>query len=43
LNDGERSTLADIGKKLGKKALEEVAHIASCPKIQLKRPLKNTV
>ena len=27
LNDGERKTLADIGKKLGKKALEEVAHI----------------
>ncbi len=27
LNDGERKTLAEIGKKLGKKALEEVAHI----------------
>ncbi len=27
LNDGERRTLAEIGKKLGKKALEEVAHI----------------
>jgi transposase InsO family protein len=27
LNDGERKTLADIGKKLGRKALEEVAHI----------------
>ncbi len=27
LSDGERKTLAEIGKKLGKKALEEVAHI----------------
>src|SRR5215467_12984292 len=27
LSDGERKTLADIGKKLGKQALEEVAHI----------------
>src|SRR5215470_15761333 len=29
LSDGERKTLADIGKKLGKKALEEVAHIVT--------------
>jgi transposase InsO family protein len=27
LNDGERKRLAEIGKKLGRKALEEVAHI----------------
>ena len=27
LSDGERKTLAEIGKKLGKKALAEVAHI----------------
>src|SRR5712671_4741178 len=27
LNDGERKTLAEIGQKLGKQALEEVAHI----------------
>jgi putative transposase len=27
LNDGERKTLAELGQKLGKKALEEVAHI----------------
>ncbi len=27
LNDGERKTLAEIGKKLGRKALAEVAHI----------------
>ncbi len=27
LSDGERKTLAEIGKKLGKQALEEVAHI----------------
>ena len=27
LTDGERATLAEIGKKLGKKALEEVANI----------------
>ncbi len=27
LTDGERRTLAEIGKKLGKKALEEVASI----------------
>jgi putative transposase len=27
LSDGERKTLADIGKQLGKKALAEVAHI----------------
>jgi putative transposase len=27
LNDGERKTLAEIGQKLGKKALEDVAHI----------------
>jgi transposase len=27
LRDAERQTLADIGKKLGKQALEEVAHI----------------
>ncbi len=27
LNDGERKTLAEIGKRLGKKALEEVANI----------------
>jgi putative transposase len=27
LSDGERKTLAEIGKKLGQKALEEVAHI----------------
>jgi hypothetical protein len=27
LSDGERKTLAQIGQKLGKKALEEVAHI----------------
>ena len=27
LTDGERKTLAEIGKKLGKKALEEVANI----------------
>jgi hypothetical protein len=27
LSDAERQTLAEIGKKLGKKALEEVAHI----------------
>jgi putative transposase len=27
LSDGERKTIAEIGKKLGKKALEEVAHI----------------
>ena len=27
LSDGERKTLTEIGKKLGKKALEEVAHI----------------
>jgi putative transposase len=27
LTDGERKTLAEIGKKLGKQALEEVAHI----------------
>src|ERR671933_923772 len=27
LTDAERQTLAEIGKKLGKKALEEVAHI----------------
>jgi putative transposase len=27
LSDGERKTLAEIGQKLGKKALEEVAHI----------------
>lgn len=27
LTDGERETLADLGKKLGKKALEEVANI----------------
>jgi putative transposase len=27
LSDGERNTLADIGKKLGKQALAEVAHI----------------
>ncbi len=31
LNDGERETLAEIGKKLGRKALEEVA-ISSDPK-----------
>jgi putative transposase len=29
LNDGERKTLAEIGKKLGKKALEEVATIVT--------------
>ena len=27
LSDGERTTLAEIGKKLGKQALEDVAHI----------------
>ena len=27
LTDGERKTLAEIGKRLGKKALEEVASI----------------
>jgi putative transposase len=27
LSDGERKTLAEIGRKLGKKALEEVASI----------------
>src|ERR671926_392504 len=27
LTDGERKALAEIGQKLGKKALEEVAHI----------------
>jgi hypothetical protein len=27
LSDGERKTLADIGKKLGRQALEEVANI----------------
>ena len=27
LTDGERKTLADLAKKLGKKALEEVANI----------------
>src|SRR5438876_5319606 len=27
LSDGERKTLAEIGKKLGKQALEDVAHI----------------
>jgi putative transposase len=27
LNDGERKTLAEIGQKLGKQALEEVAHL----------------
>jgi putative transposase len=27
LSDGERKTLAEIGKKLGKKALEDVVHI----------------
>src|SRR5918994_660449 len=27
LTDTERQTLAEIGKKLGKKALEEVAHV----------------
>ena len=27
LSDGERKTLAEIGQKLGKKALEDVAHI----------------
>ncbi len=27
LTDGERKTLAEIGKKLGKKALEEVVNI----------------
>jgi putative transposase len=27
LSDAERRTLAEIGKKLGKKALEDVAHI----------------
>ena len=27
LSDGERKTLAEIGHKLGKQALEEVAHI----------------
>ena len=31
LNDGERKTLAEIGKKLGKKALEEVS-ISSGPR-----------
>jgi putative transposase len=29
LNDGERKTLTEIGKKLGKKALEEVATIVT--------------
>src|SRR3989454_1563939 len=29
LSDGERTTLAEIGKKLGKKALAEVAHIVT--------------
>jgi putative transposase len=27
LSDGERKTLAEIGKKLGKQALQEVAHV----------------
>src|SRR5919108_648336 len=27
LSDAERQTLAELGKKLGKKALEDVAHI----------------
>src|SRR5712692_2719562 len=27
LTDGERKTLAEIGKKLGKQALKEVAHV----------------
>src|SRR4029434_9992951 len=27
LSDAERQTLAELGKKLGKKALEEVAHV----------------
>jgi hypothetical protein len=29
LTDAERKTLADIGKKLGKQALAEVAHIVT--------------
>src|SRR5262245_7175361 len=29
LSDGERKTLAELGKKLGKKALEELAHIVT--------------
>ena len=29
LSDAERQTLAEIGKKLGKKALEEVAHVVN--------------
>ena len=28
LTDGERKTLVEIGKKLGKQALKEVAHVA---------------
>jgi hypothetical protein len=28
LSDGERATLAEIGKRLGRKALQPVAHLA---------------
>jgi putative transposase len=40
LSDGERETLAKIGKKPGKKALEEVASIVKPDTIRLASPTR---